>query len=235
MHTNKAETISSIHRDEIENQQARQVILLDNFFPSKNRHVYNNAISGAAQNQLSGNALPSLVLGDWATPQEHLNAARLVNPSADLINVALSEQVKSIISMCATDPTRTISKRADAIAQFHNFATTLGPLRARWTHTLPLGSPARSFHFPLMYFLTNTLEYPDKRFIRDLANGMPIAGPIETTPGLVERKKHAELSYLEWKKGIPARNQKIIERVKKTQGTELAIEGWNKTLNYCGK
>ena len=59
---------------------------------------------------------------------------------------------------------------------------------------------------------------------------MPIAGAIPPVPGLSARKRQAELSYTQWKRDIPRRNQTIIDRVLKTQGSELSLLCWEKTL-----
>ena len=84
--------------------EARKIFSLEDFIPSKHRDVTQNAILGASQNQPSGKALPSLILGEWVTKHEHLQAARLVNPTADLINAALSQRTKLIIHQCANHP-----------------------------------------------------------------------------------------------------------------------------------
>ena len=78
--------------------------------------------------------------------------------------------------------------------------------------------------------LVTVLSYPDTALVRDLAHGMPIAGPIPTTPWLTIRKKHAELPYQEWKKNISKRNAEAYDRVLKSRGTELSQKCWEKTL-----
>ena len=126
---------------------AREVFSIDNFYPSKNRNITNNAILGAAQNQPSGKALPSLVLGQWGNPADHLRAARLVNPTADLINVALAPNTKLAISDSASDPGKLVNRRTEALPIFLDTAASLDRHRSRWTRTLPGDSTARNFHF----------------------------------------------------------------------------------------
>ena len=221
---------SKNHRDEMNGSDARQVLLLEDFAPPKHRDVIQNAIYGASQNQPSGKALPTLILGQWETPKEHLEAAKRVNPTADLINVALTQKQKLIVINSTQNPESVVLKRMVALDAFRNFAQNLDPLRHRWARTLPDQSPARGFHFPLIFFLANKLEYEDRNIVFDLANGMPIAGPVAPTPGLPTRKRQAQMSYQQWKREIPKRNKEAIDRLLKTQGTELSIKCWEETL-----
>ena len=203
---------------------------LDAFVPSKKRCVFRNAIAGSTGNQLSGSALPSLILGEWSSPSEHVRAAKTVNPFADLINATLSQQDKAIAYRCARKPEETIQNRPNAVAILAATAYRLGPARSRWIATLPDKSPAAEIHFPLIHLLAVTLEYPDTMLVRDLSNGMPIAGPIPSTPGLTSRKEFAELTYQKWKEGIQKRNANAIERALKAQGSEIPNKRWEKTL-----
>ena len=129
-----------------------------------------------------------LVLWEWATPSEHLRAAESVNPTDDLINVAITQRAKLIIYKCSMEPEAILFGRSMDIWAFRNFATNLDSFRDRWTRALPGGSPAR-FPFPADIFLDRTLEYTDRQFIFDLAHGMPISGAVAKTPGLADRKK----------------------------------------------
>ena len=218
------------HRDDTTIDKASKGLCLEDFFPSKHRDVLQNALFGAAQNQPSGRALPSLILGEWSTPAEHLKAAKLVNPTADLINAALDQRSKLIILNCAQKPDRVVEKRRAALDAFNRIASGLGPYRDRWTHAIPETSPAKNFHFPLIYFLAHHLQYDDAKIVFDLSNGMPIAGPVAATPGLTSRKRQAQLSYQQWKREIPKRNLQAIERLSNSQGTELSLKCWEKTL-----
>ena len=82
----------------------------------------------------------------------------------------------------------------------------------------------------MIYFTAETLGGPDFKIVRDLAKGMPIAGPVGATPGLTERKRSAQMSYTQRNRGIPERNKAVIERVTKTQWAELAVKCWGGTL-----
>ena len=92
-----------------------------------------------------------------------------------------------------------------------------------WAAALPPSSPARNFHCQLIFFLTKTPDYPDSKIVFDLAHGVPIAGPIAATPCLPARKRNAQIPYRQWKANIPRRNRDIVNRVRKTQGAELAL------------
>ena len=221
------------YRDEDSISGENTSFSLDGFVASRERDTGKNAIAGAAQNQLSGRALPSLIpdMGDWHHADDHVRAASHVNPTADLINAALSTEMKAAITKCARIPQWLVFQRQNALSQLENCSLTLTPLRHRWVQRLPEKSPAAAINFPLIYLLMNALEYPDEHFATELSKGMPIAGPIAPTPGLTARKRCAELSYQEWKEGIPARNKKIFDRVLKSQGSELTEICWQKTLS----
>ena len=203
---------------------------VDNFIPSKGRDIKGTVYAGAAQNQPSGRALTSLILGEWHNAEDHVRAAMHINPFAELINSALSAEVKHAIRFCATNPTETIQRREKDFYTIEQLSRRLNPQKSRWTSRLPNDSPARNIHFPLIFALTTILDFEDTEFVKDLSNGMPIAGPIAPTPGLTTRKRDAQMSYQEWKRGIPKRNCDVIERVSKTQGTTLANACWEKTL-----
>ena len=67
--------------------------------PSRNRGAGANAISGAAQTQLGGKALPSLITGEWYSAGGHVRAAEHVNHTADLINDALPGMGRRVTSL----------------------------------------------------------------------------------------------------------------------------------------
>ena len=100
----------------------------------------------------------------------------------------------------------------------------------RWAETLPEGSPAKSLHLPLFHFLTTSLNYEDTFLVADLARGMRIAGVIERTNVLVDRPRPARIAHSEWLRPIPSRNKKNSERTQRAQGTRLARECWERTL-----
>ena len=203
---------------------------VENFTPSRGRDISGTVYAGAAQNQPTGRALPSLILGTWHSAEDHVRAASHINPYAELINTSLTQRVKSTLLACATRPDDTKTRRGVALASFEQLSVDLDPIRARWAAQLPAQSPARSINFPLISSLTTKFEYEDTEFVRDLSMGMPIAGPIPPTPGLTTRKRAAQSSYAEWQRGIPKRNVDVINRVTKAQGTELSNACWEKTL-----
>ena len=209
---------------------------LDGFAPSKGRVVERNAFAGAARNQLSGKALPSLIvgMGEWHGADDHVRADSHVCPTADLVNSALTPNAKSALWSCARAPNATVERRNNAINTVSAISNDLSDKRESWIKQLPERSPASGINFPLIYLLCHALEYPGEKFATDLSQCMPIAGPIAPTPGLTARKKAAEMSYQEWKDGIPKRNAVIHERMIKAQGSELAAACWAKTLEEIG-
>ena len=53
--------------------------------------------AGATQNQPKGKSLPSLLQGEIVTVEEHIFAAKNVNPTAELVNRAISHDAKQIV------------------------------------------------------------------------------------------------------------------------------------------
>ena len=155
----------------------------ENFIPSRGREIGGAIFSGAAQSQPTGRAPPSLILGTWHSPEDHVRAASHINPYAELINTSLSQPIKSTLWACATKPHEIKIRRAAASSYFEKLAFYLEPIRKRWTAQLPELSPARSINFPLIFSLTARFGYEDTEFVRDLSKGMPIAGPIPPYAG----------------------------------------------------
>ena len=191
---------------------------MGNFPPSRHREVGGaGAISVAAQNQLVGRSLPSPITGGWYDAGDHVRAAERVNPTADLVNVALSRRAERALFRCVSAPLSVVEIRRGALAAFSEISTSVESLRLRWLATLPEKSPVSEIHFALIRLLATSRDYPDTAFVGELPTGMPIAGPIPQTPGLTERKRNAEMPYQEWKEATRARNLPIYDRVLKTQ------------------
>ena len=193
-----------------------------NFPPSKHREVGANALAGAAQNQLCGKALPSLITGEWYGAEDHVRAADHLNPTADLVNAALPCRAKRALCRCVSAPSTILEIRKNALSVFPKVSAALEAVRARRLATLPGKSPVSEIHFPLIHLLTTSRDYPDTTVVKELRAGMPIAGPIAQTPGLTQRKRNAQMSYQEWKETTPERNLAIYDRVRKSKGSDLS-------------
>ena len=84
------------------------------FAPSRGRDIKGTVFAGEAQNQPPGRALPSLILGEWHSPEDHVRAAQQVNPFAELINSALSPEIKEAIYFAGAKPIGTAQRRNNA-------------------------------------------------------------------------------------------------------------------------
>ena len=146
-------------RDDQNGSDSSKVLSLEGSVPSKRRDVIQNALFGAPQNQPSGKALQTLILGQWGTPCEHFDAAKHVNPTEDLINVALAQKRKLIILNCAKNPDSVVAKRTYAREAVRGFSNKLESTRSLWTRSLPGRSPARTFRSALILSLTSHLDY----------------------------------------------------------------------------
>ena len=78
--------------------------------------------------------------------------------------------------------------------------------------------------------MTVALAYPDHKIACEFSKGLPLVGEIEECNVLTAKPRDAPLSLETWKRGLPARNTKIIEKLKRTAGTELSLECWNETM-----
>ena len=94
----------------------------------------------------------------------------------------------------------------------------------------PPKSPASRVNFPLIYFLTVALTYPDDKLACEFPKGLPLVGKIAECNALTAKPRGAPLPLETWKRGLPARNAKIVETLKRAAGAELALERWNKTM-----
>lgn len=137
--------------------------------------------------------------------------------------------MKNAITKCARNPNELFARRGYALAQLESTSSHLTPQRARRIGRVPGNSPAAKINFPLIFIIKIARQYSGGLFVTDLSKGMPIAGPISPTPGLIARKRCAEMSFREWEEGIPERNKKIYERVLKSQNSELTGICWEKT------
>ena len=187
-----------------------------------------NAVAGAAQNQLSGRALPSLILGHWRDASDHARADAHCKPTADLINVALSHNAKLFLFICAQKPEIILEKRKSPMKLLLETEDKIDPQSRAWKATLPENSPDAWINFDLIFLLISVLYYPDTALVRDLARGIPIAGPIPTTPGLTVR--NTPKCLIENGRDISKRNAEDYERVLKSRGAELSQKMLGKTL-----
>lgn len=168
------------------------------------------------QNQPKGKALPSMTIGDHVLIEEHVRAAKCGNPTADLINRAVKPEIKRVVHFCAAAPERVIERRREAMVYLKSLAAKLEPGRIALAASLPPMSPARFLHFPLILFLSKTINFPDTEFAHDLAAGIPTVGEFAAAPkpNFEPRRTAATLTYDQWKEGLPDRNMEVIERVR---------------------
>ena len=192
--------------------------------PSRGRNVAALAATGVAGKQPICRALPSLIVGSPGSKAEHVRAACAASPVASLINLALPMRVRNLLSPHISDPAGTVARRSRAMDTFRDIAAKLAPYAQRWAGRLPAGSPATLINLPLLHLLVHRFDYPDKDIVRDLVDGMPIAGPIPERPTLLPRVKDATMPVSERLGGIGARNKCAIDRVERFRATELGAE-----------
>ena len=60
--------------------------------------------AGGIQNRPKGGALPSLFIGTFDTVREHVCAANGINPTATLINQAISPEMRRVIHTFVNAP-----------------------------------------------------------------------------------------------------------------------------------
>ena len=81
-----------------------------------------------------------------------------------------------------------------------------------------------------MELIAESIDFPDNELINDLRAGMPIAGVIPAVPTLTARDTNAVWSVEEWRKSIPKLNAANVERVVKSQGSDMAKECYRETM-----
>ena len=127
-------------------------------------------------------------------------------------------------------PDEVITRRTDSMRAFADISSRLEPIRARWVNCLLPDSPARGINFPLMHLISVSLDYPDEKFVAELAAGMPIVGHVTSSNVLVRRRRAARSSIESWKKMIPTRNKMNAERVDRSRWSVLSNECRERTL-----
>ena len=156
--------------------------------------------------------------------------AQMANPMKTLLDAAFQPHTWEHIRKCAHEPDMVLIHRLKGRAMLHQLATDLEPQRLKWKASLPEDSPVKNLNFPLIYYLADKLDFPDKVLVRELACGMPIAGTIPAVPTLTTRKRSAQCSMEDFKAGIPARNAANIERTRNDMGTRLGNCCYEKTM-----
>ena len=124
----------------------RELVIPDSSKPSRKRNLECMAQQGAAGNQPSGVALPSLLTGEPSTLEEHRDAALLIDPFTMLLGRAISTDGKKYISDCALTPDLVIARRMAAKATLAESARKLEGQRNQWADNLPENSPAQNIH-----------------------------------------------------------------------------------------
>ena len=142
-------------RGEASELSENRMFSLGEFHPSRGRVVERNALAGAAQNQLSGKALPSLIvgMGEWRDAEDHVRAAPHVCPTADLINAALNQRSKTALWQCDRQPSNTNGRLENALNVLKNIAESLEPQRQHWANAPPARSPAAAINFPPIFLM----------------------------------------------------------------------------------
>ena len=107
--------------------------------------------AGAAQNQQNGIAVPSLIQGTPVTPDDHIQAASCVNPTAELVNRAIRPEIKRVVFTCLTSPERLIERRNEVIKYVEHLTERLEPERNKWAESLPTMAPARQLNIPFSF------------------------------------------------------------------------------------
>ena len=82
----------------------------------------------------------------------------------------------------------------------------------------------------LFHFATSCLGCDDSSLVNDLSHGMRIEGVIPIANVLVDRVRPARTSHSERTRSIPARNKANAERPHRPQGSRVALECWQRTL-----
>ena len=100
---------------------------------------------------------------------------------------------------------------------------------------MPVDSPARALHLPLIAFLANSLNFPDADLPRGLTLGMGITGTVPATNTLRPIVRVPTVSHTEWEARIPTTNKEVVEGIMSKQGTHAANARWNLSLKEVAR
>ena len=96
------------------------------------------------------------------------------------------------------------------------------PFAAERAKAAPSDSPARGVNFPLIYFLAIPTDYPDKKFAYEFSKEPPILGEIAQCHAITTKPRDASISLGQRRRGLPARNNKIVQQLQAKAGSEIA-------------
>ena len=199
--------------------------LRSGFEPLRQRSLPGVLATAATGAQRAGSALPSF-LPRWLSTDQSLEVAQLIGPFRRTLELAFSVGNRNTVEKIASSPKDAKASRRKAIRQLTALAGVLQPARQRLAATLPMKSPARNLHIPLIAFLVNKLGYDDKLLPVDLVKGMNITGEIPTSRVLAKRITPALKRLKTLRAGLRTRNKGIINSISKVKDPILRGKCW---------
>ena len=147
---------------------------VEGFAPSRNRTISELQKTAASYSQPSGHAIPSIIPSVITSRIQHVNAALLADPFSINLKRSVKSDDSRNINWALWGPTEVDKYRECALAQIQQIDHNLSKLSTKWALTFPVDSPARRVNFPLIYFLTVALTYPDKKLASEFSQGLPL-------------------------------------------------------------
>ena len=208
---------------------------LKELIPSRGREITPILYMAASGTQPGGEALPSLLPSPILTMEDHVNFATILNPVSDLMGAAIPQSSWKVGKDICQNPKAVIEGRLSGLKFLSEISEKLSGQNAKWISRLPEGSPAGAINFALIHFLCKHLNYPDTSLPADLTSGMPVVGQVPVSGVFHKRARPANVTLPDWRVGLRERNLCMVERARKSAGSEEARLCWEKTLKEVNR
>ena len=208
---------------------------LKEWIPSRGRELTPLLYRAAAGMQPGGEALPSLLPSPILTMEDHVNFSTNLNPIRDLMGAAAPQESWKVGRDICQNPKAVIEGRLSGLKFLSEMSEKLKERNNKWIARLPEGSPSGAINFALIHFLRKHLDYPDESLPKDLTLGMPVVGQVPESGVFRKRARPSSVNLPDWRNGLVARNQLMVERARQSAGSVEARLCWEKTMREVAK
>ena len=197
--------------------------------PSVKRNIAAALSSTASVNRRQGSALP-VYIAIGGDPTTALEIATHIDPFGRALNTALPIRSRNTIRWVSRIASLSKTHRRKIIRHLTKISLELEPQLARRNACLPEHSPARLLNIPLIALLARSLEYPGLKLPVGRVKGMNIAGYIPAPNALAERGVFPSTDGRCVKRGLLARNRKILRALAKSKDMFLREKRWEMSM-----
>ena len=209
-----------------ESIQARGDQILRGFQPSTNRQIQAVLAATASTSQRTGSALRGFI-PRGVSPQAALQIASRIGPFDRVMYTAATLRSRETIRRTTSNTYTVKTQRRRITRRLKRVSLTLITLRGRLAAILPVRTPARTINIPLVMFLAQHLDYPEKKLPRDMIKGLEISRNILPPKALTKREM---LPTINMKTNLVARNRNIFRHSQRANNPTLQAKCWEMSV-----